>query len=216
MTPSAERYLHTTAYVLNRTLQGESRERLSLLSLDAGLLTALAPLRTAAGKKAGERPSLLDRGAFSLRKIGNRDLYFIQEYSLQSRPENLARLYDAFIAATELARFIEINAAHLPETNPLFDVFENALDALGKGYSPPVTLLKAHFKIARDEGYPVRESWLPSLSAGEQALAINYIGLPLKDLPVNSSIANKLLQSLYMWLLKETDLRVDQRYLASA
>lgn len=210
----AERHLHTDAYVLNRALQGENRERLSLLSLSGGLITALSPLGSGSKKKLREVPALLDKGAFTLRKVGNRDLYFVQEFSVEKRPDALARNYHAFAAAAELARFVELNAAHLPELAPVYDVFERSLDALCAGYSPPVILLKAHFKIARDEGYPVRESWLQALPPLEQALAANYLGLPLKDLPVDEALATNLLKKLYLWLLSETDLRVDHRYLA--
>lgn len=212
----SERHLHTDAYVLNRTLQGENRERLSLLSLDCGLITALAPLGTGSRKKLREVPSSLDKGTFTLRRIGSRDLFFVQEFSIIKRPDTLARNYQAFTAAAELARFVELNAKHLPELAPVYDVFERSLDALCAGYSPSVILLKAQFKVARDEGYPVRESWLQALPPLEQALAVNYIGLPLKDLPVDEALAHGLLRKLCLWLLSETDLQVDQRYLTDA
>ena len=53
----------------------------------------------------------------------------------------------------------------MPESKWLFTLTERAFDAFAAGKAPDVVLLKSVYLLLKDEGYPVRESWWPTLRA---------------------------------------------------
>ena len=50
-------------------------------------------------------------------------------------------------------------------------LLRTALDAFGTAGRPDIVHLKSLYLFARDEGYPVKQEWLPSLPAAERAVA---------------------------------------------
>ena len=66
---------------------------------------------------------------------------------------------------------------------------------------------KTLFVFAKNEGHPVRESWLPALPALERASALAILGKPVEEQKNPPPALNSLLESLRVWLNSETELR---------
>ena len=75
------------------------------------------------------------------------------------------------------------------------------------GYSPVAVYLKAIYRFARVEGYPVKEAWWQSLPLDRKQNAAETLNVPLRDLVQEECATEEILESLRLWLNAETELR---------
>ena len=73
---------------------------------------------------------------------------------------------------------------------------------------PKVVLLKLYFCFTRNEGLPVRESWLSGLSGDLREDAREVLQRPVKEVRVEKERIQDLLHSLQIWMNTETELQV--------
>ena len=77
---------------------------------------------------------------------------------------------------------------------------------------PALVYFKSLWRFARDEGHPVREQWLPSLSATQRAEAARLLRTPLAGLSGDKgAVANAadLATRLEAYLRGHTELLLD-------
>jgi len=215
------RLLEAEGLVLNRTPAGEHHLRLKLLTPAHGLLTAL--LRESRAKRTGRRskttapatqPDVFDHAAVMLEPpapgAAHGSVYFVREYKVVRRHAGLGLRYPALTAASALANLVGRHAAHFETCAPVFALCLQAFAALDEGAPPDAVHLKALFLLARAEGYPAREQWLPMLSDEDRAVALAVLNhpaaaatlLPAADL----ARLPHLLRACEHWLAEHTDL----------
>jgi len=107
-----------------------------------------------------------------------------------------------------MARFYLTNGSHLLDPAPQLKLLRTSLEALGRASVPKVVLIKLYFCFARNEGLPVRESWLAGLpeDRGESALLI--LKQHVDQIRVEPERINQILLSIQMWMNAETELQV--------
>ncbi len=219
--------LEAEALVLDRVDAGEHHVRLTLLTPAPGLVVAM--FRPARGGKSGARakgqtagsarPDVFDHAAVLLHspKAGaaHGSVYFIQEYKVLQRHAGLARSYEALEAAAGLAKLIMRNSVHFESCQEVFKLCRQALGALEAGAPPEVVRFKALFLLARAEGYPAREQWLPTLAAEDRELAQSLLRRPVAetvDLPAESlARVSRLRVGCERWLAEHTDLELGRK-----
>jgi hypothetical protein len=114
-----------------------------------------------------------------------------------------------FLTASQIARFYLINGDHLLEPAPRLKLLRSSLDSFQRAQVPQVVLLKLLYCFARDEGLPVRESWLAGLPRRLSLHAQEVLGLPVDRAMIELSVINEILESLRNWMNSETELRVE-------
>jgi hypothetical protein len=67
--------------------------------------------------------------------------------------------------------------------------------------------LKALYRFARVEGYPVKEDWWQSLPLEQRQAAVETLNVPLRKLVQDECATAEILESLRLWLNAETELR---------
>jgi hypothetical protein len=86
-----------------------------------------------------------------------------------------------------------------------------ALASFASGARPDLVWFKSLYLFARDEGYPVKQEWLPSLPATLRAQAEHALRTPLvqlnDELPQTQS--DLLAQRLADYLRGHTDILID-------
>jgi hypothetical protein len=98
----------------------------------------------------------------------------------------------------------------MPESEMLFALTERAFDAFARGKAPEVVLLKSLYLLLKDEGYPVRESWWPTLRTDLRWAAKQILSEPSPDKtePTARETCERIEQHLTLWMRHHTDLIV--------
>lgn len=207
--------LHATeARLLARQPHAGDHLVLTCFSAAEGLFTALLRPAAAARRDAPSTPDLFDQLALQLarpRGGGESAPWFVREHRILRRHPELGRNYATLAAASRLARFVCRNPVPAESRVAVHDLLSRAFEALTRpSIRPDLVLFKGFYLLARDEGLPVREHWLPGLSSADQTLVRTALALPA-DAPEAPPPAdlNRLLQRLETYLAAEADLLLD-------
>ena len=193
--------------VLSREESGEGSLRIRVFSSDEGLV--LVYKRLASKRASGSLPDLFDEVELRLSRprTGSDSVSFVSEWRLITRRPELARGQSRLETASALSLLYQRNGAHLTEPAPAAKLLADALDSLVAGYSPVAVYLKALYRFARVEGFPVKEAWWQSLSLVQKQNAAEILNIPLRDLVQENYATEEILESLKLWLNAETELR---------
>ncbi len=193
--------------VLSREESGEGSLRIRVFSSDEGLV--LVYKRLASKRASGSLPDLFDEVELRLSRprTGSDSVSFVSEWRLLTRRPELARGQSRLETASALSLLYQRNGAHLAEPAPAAKLLADALDSLVAGYSPVAVYLKAIYRFARVEGYPVKEAWWQSLPLDRKQNAAETLNVPLRDLVQEEYATEEILESLRLWLNAETELR---------
>lgn len=204
MPPLGTREIEVCAQVLERHLSGESHLRLHLLCPVNGQLVGL--WRISRKPNGPPAPDLFDIATFQLRS-GSKNMWFVQEFTLQHHHDGIARRYRSLQAATLWAQFLWKNLLHAEDCRAPSLLCAQVIAAFASHDTPSCTLLKALFSHARSEGYAVKEDWLRGLSLSMRQRATRILTQPLSELTAEdeSVAADALLPSLHRWLGGNTD-----------
>lgn len=191
--------------VLRRDAAGERHLRLMLLDPRHGVTALLYRPQSKSGT-AMVTPDLFDEAeVFPDTPRGEPGkIAFVKEYRLIRRRPGLAKQYTRLATACRLASLLADNP-HPPESWPaLHALASTALDALESRPAPEVTLLKFLWKLARDEGWPVREHWAQALPGPLAESLRTLLATPLDAVaPASIPAAVELTTRLEQWLARE-------------
>lgn len=153
---------------------------------------------------------LFDEAAFTLE--GARDgggNWFVKEVRLLHREPNLGRSYDALTAASAVATLVARN--HVPEESrePVYALLKTAFATLAAGGRPDVVYLKSLYCFARDEGYPLKQEWFPSLVAADRAAFATVLKQPVAEQTTPADVVDRLQHQLERYLRGHTDVLLD-------
>ncbi|MGA3008063.1 MAG: hypothetical protein ABSE59_09260 [Opitutaceae bacterium] len=205
--------LQTDALVLLKQPPADAFQTFTLFSAEHGLLLALQrlPKKSATSSVALD---LFDDIAFSLESSNQGRTWFVREARLLARHGGIGRHYESLRFASALAALVVRNP--LPgESRPLVaELLRAAFAALADSPRPDLVYLKSVYRLARDEGYPVKQDWLAGLPATQRALAEHLLGRPLAVLattqPVTPDASSALLlRSLENYLRAHTEILME-------
>ncbi|WPJ94525.1 hypothetical protein SH580_13900 [Coraliomargarita algicola] len=197
---------HEEALVLKTEPSGESFLKLHLLTAESGVFLCLK--RLSKKKHTSTTPDLFDQAAIILESSQQGTMRFVKEYQLTQRREQIGQSYHSLRNASRLSQLLVANASHMPESERLFVLTARALDAFAQDKAPEVVLLKSLYLLLKDEGYPVRESWWPTLHADLRQSARTLLSqpAPARLEPTAKKVCERIEQHLSLWMRHHTDL----------
>lgn len=202
------RQLQTEAFVLLKRPPADSFQTFSLFSPEHGALLALQrlPKKNAANHLALD---LFDEVALSLETSNQGSTWFIKEVRLLARPAGIGRSYTTLSLASTLAALIARNPVHEDSRVAVASLLRTALAAFAASPRADIVFFKSLYCFARDEGYPVKQQWFPSLSPADQVLAVELLNRPLAAQSVPPESAAHLTRLLETYLRNETEILFD-------
>lgn len=202
------RQLQTEAFVLLKRPPADSFQTFSLFSPEHGALLALQrlPKKNAANHLALD---LFDEVALSLETSNQGSTWFIKEVRLLARPAGIGRSYTTLSLASTLAALIARNPVHEDSRVAVASLLRTALAAFAASPRADIVFFKSLYCFARDEGYPVKQQWFPSLSPADQVLAVELLNRPLAAQTVPPESAAHLTRLLETYLRNETEILFD-------
>ena len=199
----------TIGLVLLKKASGEKHQWLRLFTPQFGILSVLQ-------RNPGKKPSTgnpiidlfdtLEVELQSPKNQGEESVLFLKRAEVLKRRPGLGSSYSTLSLAVDYANLLLRNAIHLDTYEPVFQRAEAAFDAFDQAPRPDVVYFKALFVFARDEGFPVRESWWAELSPGMQQDATRVLNRPISDLEAGPDVVVTLRRSLESWLGHHTDI----------
>jgi len=199
---------HEEALVLKTEASGESFLKLYVLTAESGIFLCLKRI----SKKPGNSttPDLFDTAAIQLESSQQGTMRFVKEYQLLRRRDPIGQNYRSLRHASRLSQLLVANASHMPESEVLYDLAARAFDAYAEGKAPEVVLLKSLYLLLKNEGYPVRESWWPTLRADlrEEAKRILSAPSPAQSEKAEKEACERIEEHLTHWMRHHTDLIV--------
>ena len=191
--------------VLRRRPVGEKFLHLDLLTASHGLMGLRKPI--SASGKSGANPDWLDLLQCTVQRNGPGSIWYGKEWLILHRHTALAQSSEAMQCAATFSRFLLVNLPHFPTDPEPHQLLRDTLQAWEERPHPTVALLKAYYRFARTEGFPVREHWLISLPPESARAAEVLLRTPLDQLPQHNPAVTPILHSLQQWMQSEAELR---------
>ncbi len=197
--------LTTEAFVIEKRPPSDAFQTFGLFSAENGNLLALqrVPRKASASHISAD---LFDEVSAMLESSNLGRTWFVKEIRIMTRRTGIGRSYDALRFASALAAVISRNPVHEESRENVARMLRTSLDALAAGTRPDVVHLKSLYLFARDEGYPVKQEWLPSLGAADRAVAAGVLNRRLDAQASTAPEVARLRRSLEGYLSSSTEI----------
>lgn len=199
--------LSTDAWILGRRPATDRFQPLTVFSADRGRLSLFHRL----SRKADiPHLDLFDEVSLSAESSNQGQSWFIRDVRLLRRFAEIGRDYDRLRHASAFATLVARNDVAAESRAPVYRLLGDAFAAFASGAPPAIVRLKATYRLARDEGYPVAQHWFPTLPSELRGAADRLLYTPLAAVdPSETERAERLLARLQEYLQGHTDLTVD-------
>ena len=200
--------LQTEAFVLLKRPPSDAFQNFTLFSAEHGTLLALQRIskKPTTGSVALD---LFDEAALDLESRNQGQTWFVKEARLIRRHDNLGRSYDALRFASGLASLVTRNPVSEESRVPVAGLLRQAFSSLASGARPDLVWFKSLYRFARDEGYPIKEQWFPTLPATDRTAVARLINRPLVEQVEDSASVARLTGRLAEYLRGHTDVIVE-------
>jgi hypothetical protein len=199
--------LTTEAFVIEKRPPADAFQTFGLFSAEHGNLLALqrVPRKPSPTHVA---PDLFDEVSAFLESSNQGRTWFFREVRIVRRRAEIGRSYEALRFASALAAVIGRNNVHEESRAGVALLLRAALDAFGAAERPDVVHLKSLYRFARDEGYPVKQEWLPSLPAADRAIAAAALNRRLGEQESTGADVARIRRSIEDYLRGHTEIIV--------
>lgn len=154
--------LQTDAFVLLKRPPTDRFQGCTVFSSEHGSLSVMQrlPKKSAASQVTLD---LFDEAALFLESSNQGQTWFVKEIRLLNRPSGIGRSYETLRFASTFAALIARNRVSEESRTQVGALLRQAFAAFATTDRPEIVYFKALYCFARDEGYPVRQQWLPTI-----------------------------------------------------
>jgi recombinational DNA repair protein (RecF pathway) len=200
--------LTTDVLVLAKRPPADSFQTFTVFSAEHGPLLVLHRI---AKKNTGSTLALdlFDEAALVLESSNQGQTWFVKEARLITRHAGLGRSYETLQAASALARLLTRNSVPEECRARVYALFAEALATLAGTTRPDIVYLKSLYRFARDEGYPVKEHWFPSLPVADREAVAALLNQPVAGQITEQPLVAKLQRRLEDYLRGHTEILLD-------
>ena len=203
--------IQTEAFVLARRPAAGAFQAFSLFSPEHGSMLALQ--RNSGKQAAGHVPlDIFDEASLAMESSNQGRTWFVREARLLRRAGGIGQSYEALRAASHFSAMIARNPVEAEGRPKVANLLRTVFAALGSGASPQAVLFKGVYRFALEEGYPVKQQWLPSLPPALRAQAETVLRTALAALPaaaIPESALTGLQRRLEEYLRANTEILLD-------
>lgn len=200
--------LQAEGFVLLRRPPAESFQSHTVFSAEHGLLTVLQRI----AKKSATKMSaldLFDEVTLLLESSNQGRTWFVKEASVMVRHANLGKSYETLRLASALSAVIARNNVHEESRSAVAELLRQAFAAFAATARPDIVFFKSLYRFARDEGYPLKQQWFPTLPAGDRETVAGLLNRPLAGQTTGSAVVTRLQRQLEDYLRGHTEILLD-------
>jgi recombinational DNA repair protein (RecF pathway) len=197
--------LTTDAVVLLKRPPADTFQSLTIFSPTHGTLLALQRLPKKSATNAVTL-DLFDEVALFLETANQGQTWFIKEPRLLTRHAGLGRDYETLRHASALATFIARNPVPEESRERVYQLLRDALAAFATSPRPDIVYFKSLYRLARDEGHPVKQQWFPTLSATDRPVVAELLNQPVAAQTTDTATVTRLQKRLEDYLREHTEI----------
>jgi len=203
--------LQTDAFVLLKQPPTDSFQACTVFSPEHGPLHVLQrlPKKSAASQV---NLDLFDEAALMLESSNQGRTWFIKELRLLHRPSGIGRSYETLRLASEFAGLIARNRVNEDSRAKVGALLRQVFTSFASERRADIVYFKALYCFARDEGYPLKQHWLPMLPVDLRRTAEDLLHLPVASLTeseINPTRSALLTRRLEEYLRGHTEVLLD-------
>lgn len=200
--------LQTEGFVLLKRPPADAFQSFTVFSAEHGALLMLQRI----AKKASAATvalDLFDEVALTLESSNQGRTWFLKEVELIKRHAELGRSYDALRFASALAALIARNPVHEESRPAVAELLRMAFGAFASGARSDITYFKSIYRFARDEGYPLKQHWFPTLPSADRTAVATLLNKPLVEQSAEPAAVERLQRRLEEYLRGHTEILID-------
>ncbi|MEO7599179.1 MAG: hypothetical protein ABIV50_09630 [Opitutus sp.] len=201
--------LQTDAFVLSRRPPTESFQSFTAFAADHGLLLIM--------QRVSKKPTLtslaldlFDEVSLQLESRNQGQTWFVKESRLVTRHTTLGRSYETLRWASALASLVARNAVPEESREAVATLLRKALESFATNDRPDLIWFKSLYRFARDEGYPIKEEWFPTLPAADRDDVVTLLNRPLAEQTASTERVARLTRRLTEYLRGHTEILIDE------
>ena len=89
-------------------------------------------------------------------------------------------------------------------------MLRKAFDSFATNNRPDLIWFKSLYRFARDEGYPIKEEWFPTLPAADRTDVVTLLNRPLAEQTASTEAVARLTRRLAEYLRGHTEILIDE------
>jgi hypothetical protein len=200
--------LATDAFVLLKRPPADAFQTFTVFSAEHGALLILQRLAKKSASTAIAL-DLFDEVSLLLESSNQGRMWFVKETRLVTRHAELGRSYDTLRAASALTALIARNPVHEDSREAVAALLRTAFAALAAGARPDIVFFKSLYCFARDEGYPLKQQWFPTLPATDREAVAVLLNRPLAEQSATVTAVLRLQRRLDDYLRGHTEILME-------
>lgn len=200
--------LTTDAFVLLKRPPTDTFQSFAVFSAEHGALTILQRI----SKKSSSTSvalDLFDEASLLLESSNQGRTWFVKEARLVTRHAAIGRSYETLREASALASLIARNPVHEDSRAAVATLLRTALAAFADGARPDFVFFKSLYCFARDEGYPLKQQWFPTLPPADRTAVAALLNRPLAEQSATTAVVARLQRRLEEYLRGHTEILLD-------
>ena len=204
--------LQTDAFVLLKRPPSDSFQGFNVFSAEHGALLVHQRLPKRTAGKTGSTTvalDLFDEVSLRLESSNQGQTWFVQETRLITRHANLGRSYETLRHASALAALVARNPVHEDGRQQVAALLRQAFTSFAAGARPDFVWFKSLYCFARDEGYPVKQQWFPTLPVADREAVATLLNRPLAEQTATLAAVARLQKRLEEYLTGHSEILLD-------
>jgi len=200
--------LQADAFVLLKRPPTDSFHGFTLFSAEHGNLLVFQRI-TKKISAASVALDLFDEATLRLESSNQGQTWFVKEARLIQRHADIGRSYETLRLASALTALVARNPAPAESRAGIAELLRQALAAFASSARPDFVWFKSLYRFARDEGYPIKEEWFPTLPAADRENVAALLNRPLAAQTASLEIVARLTRRLEEYLRGHTEILLD-------
>jgi hypothetical protein len=200
--------LQTDAFVLLKRPPTDAFQSINVFSGEQGPLLVL--------QRVSKKPptgtvvlDLFDEVSLTLESRNQGQSWFVKESRLITRYATIGRSYDTLRLASALAALVARNPVPEESRSDVVELLRQAFAAFASGSRPDYVWFKSLYRFARDEGYPLKEQWFPTLPSADRTTVARLVSLPLAEQADSPENVVRVTDRLSNYLRGHTEILID-------
>lgn len=200
--------LQADVFVLLKRPPADAFQTFTVFSAEHGTLLVLqrVPKKAAVTSVALD---LFDEASLLLESSNQGRTWFIKEARLLNRHADIGRSYDTLRLASRFTALIARNSVDEESRPAVAELLRIAFAAFGSGARPDIVYFKSLYRFARDEGYPLKQQWFPTLPSADRADVAALLNRPLAEQTAAPEAVARLERRLEEYLRGHTEILLD-------
>ena len=197
--------LTTDAIVLLKRPPADTFQTFAIFSPSHGALIALQRL-SKKSTATNVALDLFDEAALFLETANQGQTWFIKESRLIARHTALGRDYETLRHVSALANFVARNPVPEESRERIYHLLRDAFAAFASSTRPDIVYFKSLYRLARDEGHPVKQHWFPTLPPSDRETVATLLNLPVSGQTTEPPTVARLQKRLEDYLREHTEI----------